>query len=473
MISQKFKIVGVFVLILILPWFLVGCDMGAEESYTNGDINISQFELDVTDNSGELEFDIIARSDEGIMSIEVESSEEAMSKDFSNESTARFSGVIDAYPGTDEDINLEEVDVDILSDEGNRKNSSKEHYVRKYDRYISNKDIEMGMFYWPVMGDHSWDKIAVGTPLVGEYSLDPDNFDYEVVNRHIDQMQRSGIDRLMLLTQESERDHQRMEYLKELDMFKELESFEIFYDMDKSLQWGHDIEQDMEYYRDNAFSSESYTKKNGRPVIYFWWPHTAYWNEDIRAELTEQYGSLVEFINEIRSILTLNGVEPYMVGDFNNIGLRYKEGELSEELTDYIKSFDAVTNWTGHHEEGTLIPWDEQYDFMKKTFKGYEQMSQDLDLEFMPAAFPGFDSMGNKAWDFNYLTPPNPYYFRKMLELVDEYRTTSFMHINTWSEWGEGHMVEPGYYHEYEEYPAFDEEYYGFDYLNEIKDFLQ
>ena len=40
------------------------------------------------------------------------------------------------------------------------------------------------MFYWPVMRDDNWD-IAVGTPLVGEYSLDPDNFDFEVVNRHI------------------------------------------------------------------------------------------------------------------------------------------------------------------------------------------------------------------------------------------------------------------------------------------------
>ena len=470
---HNLKIISIFVLIITLPGFLGGCDMGTEGSYTNGDINISQFELDVTDNSGELEFDIVAHSDEGIMSIKVESSKEDMSKEFNNESTAEFSGIIDAYPGTDEEINIEEINITILTDEGTKKNYSKEHYVRRYDRYTSNRDIELGMFYWPLMHDDSWDVIAVGTSLLGEYSLEPSNFDVEVANRHIDQMQRSGIDRIMLLTQQSERDHQRVEYLKELDMFEELEKFEIFYDLSKALQWEHDIEQDMKYYRDNAFSLDNYTEINGRPVMYFWWPHTAYWNEDIRAELTKQYGGLAAFIDEIRSTLTVNGVEPYMVGDFNNIGLRYKDGGLSEELTEYIKSFDAVTNWTGNLEEGTLITWEEQYEFIQETFQGYEKMSQDLDLDFLPAAFPGFDDRGNDHWGEDRLTPPDPDYFRKMLELADEYRSNSLMHVNTWSEWGEGSMVEPGYYHDHEAYPAYEEGYYGFDYLDEIKDFLQ
>ncbi|MFW6311533.1 MAG: hypothetical protein ACOC1K_04785 [Nanoarchaeota archaeon] len=57
---------------------------------------------------------------------------------------------------------------------------------------------------------------------------------------------------------------------------------------------------------------------------------------------------------------------------------------------------------------------------MQGTFQGYEQMSKDLDLEFMPAAYPGFDDRDNEKW-------------------------------------GEGHMIEPGYYRDYKNYSVYDD----------------
>ena len=128
-----------------------------------------------------------------------------------------------------------------------------------------------------------------------------------------------------------------------------------------------------------------------------------------------------------------------------------------------LSKFDAVTTWVGTNANRT-VNWKEQLEFVETNFAGYKELMKEYEFEFAPRSFPGFDLRGNKTRDSDRYTPRNPKKFRKVLELVDEYRTISHVNIATWNEWEEGLMIEPGYHRG---------KYYGFDYLNEIKDFIK
>jgi len=442
---------------------------------------ISDFEIDVTGKAEELEFQIKAYSEEGIKNVEIKTSEEEIIKEYSGQKNISFSGIIKGNPGTESNINVPEIEALVTTSSGSKFSKTKSNYVKKYDAFEIKNGPEVGIFYWPYMFQGHWEEGAVGRSLLGEYSTGhPSGFDKHIVNRHIDQMQTAGIDRLMLLIgQHEQKDYDRLEAIKEIEMFSEIDHFEIYYDLAKALKWDHNIERDLKYYRDNAFTLNNYNKINGRPIIYFWGASTLYWDKEIRKEVQNKYGSLENFVGKMREILTVSGVEPYMVGDFQIIGKRYIEynKELPEFLIKLIGSFDGITTWTGYNPADKTFSWDKQHEFVKKNFKGYEELidRNNLDVDLAPGVFPGFDDRGNEeeGWGMDRLTPPSPEYFSKLLELADEYKTIPHINIISWNEWCEGHMIEPGYYDDYKAYPDYNDSYYGFDYLKEIKEFLK
>ncbi|MFW6015626.1 MAG: glycoside hydrolase family 99-like domain-containing protein [bacterium] len=435
---------------------------------------ISDFEIDVTDRAGELKFQLNAHAEAGINNVKIETSEEQIGKEFSGQKDISFSGIIEADPGTDKKISVEDIKATVTYGQGQKYSETSDHYVRRYDVFEEDKSIEVGVNYWPYMGDpryKHWENRAAGKPLIGTYSTHKGSFDNNAFNRHIDQMQSAGISRIIFsslasnLTEMSE----HFELFRETDMFSKID-FEIHYDFASIFNSDVKIEKidsDMEYIKNKMFPLKNYNTFKGRPVVYFYNIHHIMSDKIINSNGREEWDSPSEYVDHLRSQLTVNGVEPYLICDFQHIGYQkynnWKEEDEIEKVKKLLSSFDAVTTWTGYNPNKTF-KWKKQIEFVKKNFKGYEELMNEYDFEFAPRAFPGFDERANDARKTNRYTPRSLRYFRESLELVDEYRTIPHVNIATWNEWEEGHMIEPGYYRG---------EYYGFDYLNEIKEFIK
>lgn len=442
-------------------------DIDGDELIGEKDIT---FDLSPTEKAGEIEFNLQAQLDEGIEMIRVETSEDYIVEEFDNEETINLNDIIAGNPGTESEINLENVSLKITTGEGDTFTKTEEQYVRKYDLFESESDIDIGVMYWPFMEPH-WENNSIGEPLIGPYILTHEEFEHKAVSRHIDQMQSSGISRMSLLFGQTEYDVERYENFDDVELIDEI-NLEIEYDIDKVIKRDLDVDKHMEFFRNKMIARDNYYCKDGRPMFFFWASHSLAEGEH-REKVEDRWGGPAEFIQYIRSELTVNGVEPYMVGDFQHIGHAYYHSQnIDDQLLDIIKEFDAVTTWTGHNKPYETIDWEEQYEFVKYNFKGYEMLTNNYNIEFAPRAFPGFDDRGNYGWGEDRLTPPDPDYFAELLELASEYKTIDYINIASWSEWAEGHMIEPGYYFDYEEYPYYDDAYYGFDYLDEIKNFL-
>ena len=440
-----------------------------EEDFDPEEDEIIDFTAVATENMDELEFSVDAHAQSGIEKIEISSSIGRKAESFAEE-RVKFEGIIDAAAGPEDEVELEEIEVAVETGEGHKMIEEKEVYVRRYDVYESEDDIKISAMYWPFMEPH-WNTSSTGEPLIGPYYLKHNLFQHGAVSRHIDQMQSSGISRMSLLFGQTENDIGIYENLADVELVDEI-YLELEYDVDKVIKRDLDVDSHMEFFREEMISRENYYRKEGRPMILFWASHSIARGEH-REKVDERWGGPVEFIDHIRSELTVHGIEPYMVGDFQHVGHGYyKHQEIDDQILEIMQEFDAVTTWTGNNKTDETIDWEEQFEFVKQNFRGYEKLTDNYDIEFAPRVFPGFDDRGNINWGEDRLTPPDPGYFADMLELADEYRTIDYINVASWSEWAEGHMIEPGYYFDYEEYPHYEDGYFGFDYLDEIKDFL-
>lgn len=462
-------------------------DVEVEPEQKLDEDQITDFELDVTDSAGELKYKVGAYSKNEIKKVYISTSEETIEKNIDKKNKINVHGIIEADPGTDSEINFEEVEVKVETENGNIFSKKKDHYVRRYDVFEGDKSVEVGVSYWPHLGGKSrdinhkqWENDAVGIPLIGEYEYR--NNMKRIVNRHIDQMQSAGISRLTYCYLAAPMGNKifdnKFKRFKEVDLVQEIK-LEIQYDFSHFGNWVKEnrigtIKNDLKFIRDNIFTMKNYNTYNGRPIIIFWNPNMIkeiYNNDD---EVNSKWNSLGSFMEFIRSTLTVNEIEPFIIGDFGNLGHRYKNNYHQKENIDFIQYFDAVTTWTGYNRSGEVVSWEEQYEFVIENFEGYEELHNEFGIEFLPRAFPGFDTKNNlHRVDDDRLTPPNPEYFEKMLELVDQYRTLPYINIASWNEWEEGHNIEPGYYHDrsYEDYPVYHQGKFGFDYLDEIKKF--
>lgn len=361
----------------------------------------------------------------------------------------------------------EQVEATVITSESKEVSQSEDIYVRKYDDFEPESDVQIGAVYIPFMHG-KWDRCAVGEPRIGEYSMQEYNFDHLAVNIHIDQMQGFGITPLLFNFGEEIEDRGRFREFEEATMADDIK-VEFFYVISQALRRGRDIYRDFEFMRKKIATTDNYNTHQGRPVVYFWGPQFLGWGGNpeakrVRENILDQWGSVPSFFQNISSKLTVNGTEPYMVGDFGNLGHNYLEWGGDEDILKILPEFDAITSWTGHLPSNETVVWEDQYDFVKQDFRGLRMLAQEHGLDFAPMVFPGFDDRANDCWGENRYTPPDPKHLQDLLELANKYRTVDRINIATWNDWNEGHMIEPG---------SYMGEDYGNDYLEVVKSFLR
>ena len=263
---HKFKIIGILCLFFVLSIALVGCDFsnGSDNGPVTGFKNI---EVNIPDEAGVLEYEAEVLAESDIDYLEIETSEDNVIAETENKEEI-FTGQIKADPGTKENVNTEEI-IFKLKTEEEVLTETKESYVRLHDVYERSDSIEFGAIYWPYTGHDAgnryqgvfWDERTVGEPVIGEYYLEPDNFDHHKLNRHIDQMQSAGISRFILNAFQQSDDEFRIENIKDTELFEEMK-FEIQYDIQKVFEFDrvNELEEDLEYIREEIFTLDNYNK---------------------------------------------------------------------------------------------------------------------------------------------------------------------------------------------------------------------
>lgn len=316
-----------------------------------------------------------------------------------------------------------------------------------------------------------WRDCAVGTPTVGRYYMD----NKEALSRHGDLMQGFGISRLQFDFYEP---GQTSPFLgTRSETLLEDTPLEVMYVIANSMEWRGNktirerLDECLGTIREKFFEQENYVERDGRPTVKFWNISWVVWGGNdasaaTKAAIQREWGDFEAFGSYLREELTVDGTDPFLIGGFGNFGQRYPNlpgGDWLENNVSLARAFDAVSNWTGNNPAGETVSQEEHVAFQGDNFAGYQEMADDLGIEFIPVVQPGFDDRQNSCWGSNRYIPRGPGHLESLFELADEYGTTDRIDVASFNDWGEGHQIEPGTYRG---------EDYGTEYLDVVKEFV-
>lgn len=416
---------------------------------------IESYDISATPTAGELAIMVDASDNVELNRAVVRTSVDEVHRMLDGRSDS-LSVRIRGSPGENERVRL------ILEDEaGNRTSEMTESYVRKYDVFEDTR-LDMSAVYIPFTGDKMkvQDCVNEVQPAVGEYG---DPIPPEISSRHIDQMQGHGITTVSFDFGEGREDYFRWETFTDSQLFSEID-VECYYVLSQALKRERPIGNDFEFIRENMLQLENYNTVNGRPIVQFWGATFPAWggterSRQVKDEIMDEYGGFEEFMGYIRSELTINGKNPFLIGEFRNTGI----GGVPEKYQELFSQFDAASSWTGVLEAGETISQETSYKQTRRNFEGLRSLAEKNDMEFVLTVYPGFDDRHNKCWGEDRHVPRSPEFMSKLLNLADSYRTIDKINISTFNGWGEN-PIEPG---------TFRGTNYGTDYLEVVKRFQQ
>lgn len=351
---------------------------------------------------------------------------------------------------------------------GNTTETEANTYVRKYDK-IEESRRDVGVLYvpWARGGNHCLEDIsseaAIGT--YGDPVISP-----ETTDKHIDQMTGHGINRVMFNYKgfENVRD-ELAEFLKS-SLINQIE-IEAFYPV-KNKRWvdGKDwrediLAPDMTDLKNRILSRSNCATYNDRPILHIWNAHQlSQWGpKKYKRNIMEEWGSYEKFVNDMRSYLTVDDTEPFLIANILGAGV-YGSEETDTGMPPMTKLFDGVSTWTasGVLDSGSAVDWASAMEFVEANYEGAVSYAERNGMEFIPMVFPGFDDRANHCWGRDRYIPRSLEKFDEMLALAEEYATTDMIDVATWNDWPEGHQIEPGTWRGNE---------YGAEYLESIQRF--
>lgn len=350
---------------------------------------------------------------------------------------------------------VEEVQLAVEDEAGNRTVRSTDTYVRAYD-VMEAVETDVSGVYLPFSGDKFGRCLTGATPAVGRYG---DPIAPDVTDRHIDQMQGHGVTTVAFNFGESAADYRRWRAFEEASLSRAVD-VECYYVLSQALQRQRDLEADLEFVRDNLFGHERYSRVGRRPVVQCWGVGFLAWGGNeasrrVQQRLLDAHGSYTAFVAHVRSALTVDGVDPFLVGEFRNQGL----GGVDEPYVELFSQFDAGSTWTGVLEPGETVPWEASLERTRENFEHLRRFTDEHDMAFIPTVYPGFDDRHNSCWGGGRHVPRSPAHLDQLLRLADEYRSMAKVNLATFNGWSEGHQVEPG---------SFRGEDYGTAYLESV-----
>lgn len=311
--------------------------------------------------------------------------------------------------------------------------------------------VDLGVVYIPFMGD-KWN-CSGGKPAVGHYD------DLGAVNQHITQMVNHGISKLMFNFGESRKDFDRVRKYLNAEKSSEI-AVETMWVIKKIFTRDLNIDDFLEFLRENLLSHSTHNTIDGRPVVQLWTAEYLAWDDETTAKIKDRWGGFPEFATYLKEELTVDGTKPYLVSEITDVPNQGLQGDSAV----LHSQFDAMTTWFPNPQNDDKTEWDWLVKRAEGDFKVLRDFVDENDMDLIPTAFSGFDARFNDCWDVSRYTPRAPSHLGQMLRLADKYKTIGRINVATWNDWVEGHHIEPG---------RFAGTEYGTSYLEEIPAFLK
>ena len=305
-----------------------------------------------------------------------------------------------------------------------------------YDREYDPVDTEMDLGVRYVLDQASWSCFD-REPAAGTYT----GVDTAVVNRHVDQLRGFGVNRVVIPLR-SASDRARFEQFRRAELADEL-AVEFRYPLPTVALSDRDAAADIEFLREQT-RAENYTTHDGRPVLTI--GLLTRFLADVEASARLRRGlpseSVAAFLERLRTELTVDGVEPYLVA---GMGLASPSRAIAERQR-YPAVFEAVDAVTNHHwrfdtgDEG----WESVLGLTRSAHAGLVALGEAADLDVIPLAFPGFDTVTNDCVDGGRRAPRAPDHLDTLLSLARWRATTDRVRVASFNDWRRGTQIEPG-----------------------------
>lgn len=335
---------------------------------------------------------------------------------------------------------------------GNTTETEAETYVRKYDAMTDTR-LDFGVNYFTAgeaMFTNCLESGVETKPDVGaeEYGrpIRP-----ETTTKHIDQMQGYGIGRVQFTFEGTRDTKNHLQAFLESDLVNAIDVEPTYY-ISGPHRWTEDadfkqiIEEDMRYVREEFFTRDNAATFEGRPTFYV--ENAMHWVAE-RERILESWDGLEAFADEIRSRLTVDGTEPFMVAGMGAQGHRYvDEGDYYRHHKELALGFDAVMNLVAapvfRNDPDRQVGLDETRKWLDQNYRGHRDFADENDMEFFPRVIPGFDTRANTCWGNDERIPRDLDFFETNLQMANEYGTAERLNIFTWNDFTEGTAIEPG-----------------------------
>ncbi len=288
-------------------------------------------------------------------------------------------------------------------------------------------------------------------PLLGYYN----NLNPSVLNQHITWAKNYGINTFMIEWNGQD----TYEFYSPLDIsmqafvqnpnFKEIDFF-LVYSLISGLKRPNDppftpvdlnksrvmdkLLSDFRYAGRYYMKRGNYLKIHKRPVVYLW-----------SVPLTK--GSLKKAVKRLRNVIKAEtGQDPYLIAD---VVAMYTDPDPS-----MTKHFDAVMPYlmlevNGYPPQSYKLK--DSIDTVTERYRYFNYVCQDLEVDFIPAVFPGFDAVG-APWCYegndSLSTPTVKRTTSSFKSLVTQAKSfvdknVNMLYVTSWSEWNEGTNIEP------------------------------
>ncbi|UPV99093.1 hypothetical protein M0R88_11200 [Halorussus gelatinilyticus] len=299
--------------------------------------------------------------------------------------------------------------------------------------------LDVGVVYVPFVGDKFGECTTVAHPAVGRYG---DPIPPEVTDEHVRQLLEAGASTVMFNFGEGDDDHERFRAYDDAESSDELD-LEPFYVVGQALRRDRDLETDLAFVREHFLGRPNIGRFDGRPVVTLWDVLCLHWagmqgRRTVRDYVRDRYGGFGELVEFVRSELTVDGLEPFLVGDVFNAAV----GGFPDWADPALERLDGVTYWVGYNPANPAANWDEAYDHIETNYDALSSYADENDLAFFPTVIPGFDDLHNECWGLDRRIPRSPEHFRELLALATRY--SDRVSVATFNDWTEGTHIERG-----------------------------
>lgn len=284
-----------------------------------------------------------------------------------------------------------------------------------------------------------------GEPAGGNYT----ELSSDVVTRHAKALRTHGVSRLNI----------NVAHPKHIDAAASLA--DTLPDDDVAIQFrfdflswtsrGTSLETQLEAVADGLARISQYETIDERPVVLLPSLETISFQNDRPGwdELISKYGSGTEVLAAIRSGLTLNDTEPFLLGETRIAFIDWVNPitRNTNPLDELLQEADGIQNGIvnpvyteGETTDALVDTWRQE---LLKQMRVLRLFADNYNMAFVPRVVPGFIDSHRGCPPGKYL-PRKPDRFRSLLQHAAKYATSNRVAVESFNDWARGTQIEAG-----------------------------